>query len=1642
MDKRKQVFGVSAHLRWQYGLGALGLGALLFFALLTFNGVAARKLAAPAAPIMSSVTSIDEPNNTLGQAVAGELVTVTAVFNVPAGDVIHNALPRVVLQDGLYPIGASHAYTLYTGTRDQLRAIEGAGNVVWYPGALLVFSNQGTITGTDVFTMTVYAVRRQKTYVGTPADIGNVNLRVQGILRYCTGDPSCTPTLVVNTPVNDIAGQVQAILPQVGTNYPVAAAYLDPANAITGGSRVRLTFRATGASGRPTAHDIVYTVTLGSGLSHFDSHGDNVGPGNVSIVDGVTYVAWNVPVSLAAGETWNAVVTATLPNPMVIGSRFTYLGTATYETFAGDVDDEGRYTQAGTSQTLTPVSLLVTKSSVPSSGAVTMGDNVTYTVVIRQAANTILNAPQVVDTQPLGFHYITDTFDVQGANATPLTLSQGTAEGTGVNLRHYEDLNWAMDDLPAVSTTRWVTATYVTLNNGLDYNGLLVWASDAEVSANKATISGGKTGVVLSWTPPAGSPYSSAPRVNAGALGVIQPYMKDKFTTGLTNVGPFEVGAGVGLAVRFHNFGALVSGKSIPAYELQVCDTLPTGLVFAQAEGCFENGTATQCPFKDDVVWPEVGDEGVICWQIPVLERTTPVYEFKYRANVTASVIPGVQSTRAFVSTYSTQEGEGEGERVYSDSQFPGVMPSASASFTVLGLEATKTPWQTVVEPGDYITYTLAYTDSSATPVYTDVIIIDTYDTYLIYRGATPEPDEVDTQNRRLVWNIGDVANTSGQIILTMQVQSPLPDGVITLTNKMQWDSYQTPVPPREQVVVTPLDVANLEVAISAPEFTHADDVFVYTVAYTNVGPTNREVTLTFAYDPDLIFVAVAGDAAQWNGSDHIFTGVAPANTPREMQVTVRVNAPLHYMVSELETEVELASAGATSKYDSVVVEVLRPQMVMLKTSTSKTAPDAGNPVLYNFMVQNTGNFTATGCVIIDAWDGSKLSYLSGGGEWTDIGSAQATWSHNPFTLAPSGIVTPSELVLQVDVDADHYENYLHISCDQIGEVPPFKHDLWKASIETSKTANDVIAFPGRIVTYTLTYKTEHAVVQNAVITDHLPAGITLIDYSKNIPVGCTNFTHNAQPGIGGGTDVYWHCGFLSMGAVGTVQVWGTVSGAEGHTITNTTASGGDSPVPYRPGTVEVPLLVSRPRLSLTQTLEVVYPEYSNVAPNDLVIYKLAYRNRGTATANEVIFKVHLPTAQVDFVSATAGGVETGGVVVWEVGDVRAGRGGEVYLTVRAKNVPGASVMFEAGDLEIASLRINDTQPDNETEYFYPVVVTINDPDLKVVKSYSAPSLALNALITYTIDLENIGGGALTQVVFTDTLADYLTIVNAPNCVHSLGSIPASDAGGTLTCTVGTLTQHTPTSTVQLVTRLSSVLPENQYFSNVAWGYSDQTPSEPSNVVYVGGDAPYNLTLEPTVQTGNPPYVAPKQVYFNLAADGTAPIDFVITFGNGGSASGTLPSNTVNTTYNMSGTYTVIMTATNMFGSAVKTYPVTVTGSPVLQVSPLAITVDLAEGDQTTRPLTITNAVNATDVLNWQLAESVGWLTPDAIVGTLAPGDGAVVTLTFNATGLTPGESYPTTLIVSGVGTPVNVSVFLRIAKTDNYIYLPLVLRN
>ncbi|NBD34457.1 MAG: DUF11 domain-containing protein, partial [Chloroflexi bacterium] len=1376
--------------------------------------------------------------------------------------------------------------------------------------------------------------------------------------------------------------------------------YLDPLGQGEGGGQVQIVIPNENQQNHAPAYENVFTATLSPGLS-FVSAEPAPNPSNVmTTTEGLTYVSWSVN---EITDAWPVTITAKLPDHLNVGELFSVTGNMHQESFASDPQNEGLYKESAY-LAFRPglISDQMSKSGTVTD-SMTIGEYLTYTIAFTQPSESTLYNPTVIDTLDAGFHYVPGTLVVGGQPMTP-TISAGDNGA--------EVVMWEMGTITTGGSPQVIVATYRALLDGIGTDAAFAFGDGGR----------GENSAVLSWLAnPGDSASTQSAEIGVYEVDVIEPNVENlrAFNNGQET---FYKGQTAPFAIEFR-----VDDRNAPAYDVEICQELPPGVVFEYEE------SYTQGTCGSDYVSPAPGAMGTICWTIDKVCADDDTKILEYVVSFGEGILAGSYAPETFVKEFTSLPGYDLDERRYSEViELESVAcDGGNCPFTVRGLGISQTSHPASVNPGDVLTYTIAY--SNTTPpqpgiavTYTDLSIVDIYDLHLTVLNAGGATHD----SGSLTWSVPPVTpGAYHELTFTTQVEAVL-QGVYELTNTLTWNSAQTP--PATDTLRTPVEVARPSLDLTSPVTqTYAGETLIYTIYYTNTGSAAKPYTFTFDYDDHVTYSSVVdsvGTLSEVSPTAFVDSSVDPGGISRTLEIAVLVDEPLPYALEDLMSNVTVESPGADSDSDSLMTDLLRPRFDPFnKTASIEVAPEvAGTGYKYSFELVNSGDLTATNCILTDTWD-ANLVWDTANNDWVRVGagenSANPIPAYNNFDIAPGEAISIPDLQIEIGTLSDNYENFVAISCDQVNKVPMAKHDLWAASVETYKTLlNDVIAFPGREVRYRISYTNTAGTFTGPVITDTLPSELDFVGCSEPGDWVCE---HNA--GV-----VSWVQSDDVLNPVestGTLEVWGTVStdpADEGMWITNTTASDSSvGEVPYRPGTVDFVTRISRPRFTLTQSLAMVnQPPHNNVAPEDTIRYQFTYKNRGTAEALNVVVEATLPT---EVVSHKSGGTLDGDTVTWDVGNLDPGEEGALSLIVEANDVAdGSLVTFDAGDITIYSDRIQDGDTDAETIYAYPLDAMINDHAIAVSKTADYTTLNTNDLLTYTIHYTNVGGGLLHSIVISDILdANHLEAIEAPGCTHTHDF--DGTTGGTIRCSVDDLDQADNSGLVYIVVQLSGMTGDPS-ISNTPWAYTQETGWQEGTPLIIGGEPPSNLAINILSPDTPPPYEAPQVVeLFGEVGAGTEPVTLDWDFGNGQTAFGKDPgfNNAITTTYNLSGTYTVVMTATNVAGEAVATTVITVTGEPEVDVTPAAITESELEGYTAfTKTFTISNTTAATDRLNWEVADpAAAWLSVQSPItsGALLPGEAAQVVMHI-AAGLTAGE-HTSDIIVTSNDVDVTVPV-------------------
>ena len=213
-------------------------------------------------------------------------------------------------------------------------------------------------------------------------------------------------------------------------------------------------------------------------------------------------------------------------------------------------------------------------------------------------------------------------------------------------------------------------------------------------------------------------------------------------------------------------------------------------------------------------------------------------------------------------------------------------------------------------------------------------------------------------------------------------------------------------------------------------------------------------------------------------------------------------------------------------------------------------------------------------------------------------------------------------------------------------------------------------ASTGMDLTYDLCYDNaaNTLAVNNVTITDSIPQG--------------TSFASASDGGTQTAGVVTWNIGSLAAGAAqACVQLVLNVTATDGSTITNVaTIDSDDTPPTTQSAVTNVVIL---PELGFSKTADV-----SLIANGENLTYELCYDNEANEGAvNNVVISDTLPAA-TSFVSASGGGIETSGVVSWDIGTLAAGAAEECVQVV-----VNVSATEESSITNTASIDSDETAP-------------------------------------------------------------------------------------------------------------------------------------------------------------------------------------------------------------------------------------------------------------------------------------------------------------------------------------------------------------
>jgi uncharacterized repeat protein (TIGR01451 family) len=651
-------------------------------------------------------------------------------------------------------------------------------------------------------------------------------------------------------------------------------------------------------------------------------------------------------------------------------------------------------------------------------------------------------------------------------------------------------------------------------------------------------------------------------------------------------------------------------------------------------------------------------------------------------------------------------------------------------------LGIVKSASRTTVDAGGQVSYTLDFANVG-TDTATGVIVEDHLPTDVNFVSATSGGV---FSNGVVDWNIGDIpAGDSGSISLTVRAKSPLANGTV-LHNTASISSNETIAVSSNLVDVTVSSAPVLDVTKSASQsVVDAGGTITYVIEYKNSGTDEATgLQLEDHLPPEVTFVSATGGATHISGVVTWPLGTLPPGDTGSVTLAVKVNSPLADG-TVLHNHVTLTS-NQTPPVSSPMTDVVvnsTPVLTFSKTA-SASAVNAGTQLSYQLDFSNTGTDSATGVMISDTVPPNTTFVSAGGGGVYDAASRTVTWDLGTVVANSAGSVNVLVTVDSPLADGTVLRNQATINSNET--LPVSAADsvrVLSAPVLTLNKTPDPAGFieAGQQLDYTLELRnegTDQAV--NVMVSDQLPAGA--------VPV-VIGGAGSYDPATG---QITWSIASLQAGQMLSVQyaIQVPLDLPSGSSFTNSASASAANATPV--STQSSVQIESRAVLQLRKSGS------NSVEAGTEANYIIEYFNAGNLTASNAALIDSYPVGS-SFVSASNGGIDSGGEVTWNLGNVPPLSGGTVELVLMADlGLPDNTVLVNSAIMSA----------DNATSVSAGSSTVVRS-HVELVQTISGTPDPVKAgeQVTFTVATENIGNEISSGVEIRASVPAYTSFVSA-----------------------------------------------------------------------------------------------------------------------------------------------------------------------------------------------------------------------------------------------------------------------------------------
>ena len=499
--------------------------------------------------------------------------------------------------------------------------------------------------------------------------------------------------------------------------------------------------------------------------------------------------------------------------------------------------------------------------------------------------------------------------------------------------------------------------------------------------------------------------------------------------------------------------------------------------------------------------------------------------------------------------------------------------------------------------------------------------------------------------------------------------------------------------------------------------------------------------------------------------------------------------------------------------------------------SASPNPVTAGNNITYTQSVTNNGPATANAPVLTETLPANTTFVsLTGPAGWTCAGltctdtttMAANTTANFSFVVTVGATVANGTTITQTDSvssstgDPNGGNNGATVNVQVAGS----------ADLSVANSASPVPVIAGNNISYT------------QVVTNAGPSAAASATFTESTPPNTTFFSLATVPSG-------WTCSTPTVGNAGTISctnpsfapgtasfpvVLAVASGTASGTPVNDTVTVGSSTADPNSANntataADVVALATQADLVVTNTASP-----TTVTAGSNVTYTQSVTNNGPAVATAGMTFSEATPPNTTFVSMTPPAGWTCGTVpaVGGTGTITCTDSGT--LGIGSANTATFSLLLQVNSVAPSGTNITDTVTATVTNIVpgittntasaTVVVGTANSVDMSIVKTGTPNPVTEGTLLTYTLTVTNNSTTtSATNVTVTDTLPSVVTYLSTSTTQGS-----CSEAGGTVTCLLGTMANST-TATISILTIPAAA----GVVSNTATVTADQTDPNQAN---------------------------------------------------------------------------------------------------------------------------------------------------------------------------------------------------------------------